>query len=481
MAIKHTGAVLAALGICGSAQAQGVTSLNRTGSGARAAGMANAFAAVSDDGTAASWNPAGLAQLRLPELSLVSSAVDRRFRQEGFRSPDGAFAYSPRRFAFTNASPEFASVAMPFSVAGKPLTLQLGWRRLYELAAKVDVEFQKELARGEPTPVAHLRQDLDSEGSVNILSLAGALRLTERMSAGASLDFWRGDWTDEVVTIEDALDDDDGAAGFASFSLRHRIRGHNLNGGLMLAYPRWKIGLVYHQPFWSAYRRRVVVESSAVPRMEQDANRARFHFPRSMGAGLSWRPAPRWTVAADVSYDKWSRFLVDGLPGRTEPVNFFDDQPADRTSARDTVSLNTGAERLLQGPGFVVPLRLGAAWEPQGYMDSNTRDPVSYAMLAAGSGYNTNSFKFDVAFQLRWARYEITESTSVRGQLGEGPDAIGTLAVREWRFKFSGIYRITDTDKLRGLLRKIFVRGAEVNSAPLSRRGGSPAPPHPPS
>jgi hypothetical protein len=151
--------------------------------------------------------------------------------------------------------------------------------------------------------------------------------------------------------------------------------------------------------------------------------------------------------------------VVEGLAGPGERVNFFDEQPVDRTSTRDTVSLNAGAERLMQGPGFVVPLRFGAAWEPQGYMDANTRDPVSYAMLAAGTGYNTNSFKFDVAFQLRWSRYQITEVTSMRGQLGEGPDAIGTLAVREWRFKFSGIYRITDTDKLRGLLRKIFVRG----------------------
>jgi hypothetical protein len=49
-------------------------SLNRPGSGARAAGMGNAFIAVSDDGTAASWNPAGLSQLRKPELSLVHSA-----------------------------------------------------------------------------------------------------------------------------------------------------------------------------------------------------------------------------------------------------------------------------------------------------------------------------------------------------------------------------------------------------------------------
>ena len=41
------------------------------GSGARAYGMGGAFLARADDATAASWNPAGLSYLRVPELSLV--------------------------------------------------------------------------------------------------------------------------------------------------------------------------------------------------------------------------------------------------------------------------------------------------------------------------------------------------------------------------------------------------------------------------
>src|SRR5512137_326851 len=43
------------------------------GSGARAMGMGGAFLARADDATAASWNPAGLSYLRLPEVSLVGA------------------------------------------------------------------------------------------------------------------------------------------------------------------------------------------------------------------------------------------------------------------------------------------------------------------------------------------------------------------------------------------------------------------------
>ena len=42
-----------------------------TGSGARALGFAGAFTAIADDATAASWNPAGLIQLKRPEVSAV--------------------------------------------------------------------------------------------------------------------------------------------------------------------------------------------------------------------------------------------------------------------------------------------------------------------------------------------------------------------------------------------------------------------------
>ncbi len=57
------------------------------GAGARAAGMADAFIAVCDDGTAASWNPAGLAQLRSPEFSAVFGHKALSLRLFDMRSP----------------------------------------------------------------------------------------------------------------------------------------------------------------------------------------------------------------------------------------------------------------------------------------------------------------------------------------------------------------------------------------------------------
>src|SRR5262245_19455195 len=63
------------------AQLEFMVSPTPVGSGARAAGMADAFIAIADDATAASWNPAGLVQLQRPEISIVGSynAISEEF------------------------------------------------------------------------------------------------------------------------------------------------------------------------------------------------------------------------------------------------------------------------------------------------------------------------------------------------------------------------------------------------------------------
>jgi len=94
--------------------AQVLIPLTRAGSGARAAGMANAFVALSDDGTAASWNPAGLAQLRQAELSFVYGVNERGLHFTGERSPDDRFVFTNRNIEYATSSPDFASLALPF-------------------------------------------------------------------------------------------------------------------------------------------------------------------------------------------------------------------------------------------------------------------------------------------------------------------------------------------------------------------------------
>ncbi|HEV8253360.1 MAG TPA: hypothetical protein VGQ78_01280, partial [Vicinamibacteria bacterium] len=161
-----------------SASAQIGVSLNRAGSGARAAGMADAFVAVSDDGTAASWNPAGLAQLRQPEFSLVYAVSNHGLRFAGLRSPDDRVAYSTRRSNYSNSSVEFAGAAVPFGVARKPVTLQVAWHRLYQLGAQVGGDVERHLTGRSDTPPTSVSLDDRVVGNIDLISVAGAVKLT---------------------------------------------------------------------------------------------------------------------------------------------------------------------------------------------------------------------------------------------------------------------------------------------------------------
>jgi hypothetical protein len=145
----------------------------------------------------------------------------------------------------------------------------------------------------------------------------------------------------------------------------------------------------------------------------------------------------------------------------TGEINIFDNLPKNLTSTRDTLSVNAGAEHLFSGDGYVVPLRFGAAWEPQGARSPFTRDPVNYVMLAAGTGYNTNSLKFDAAFQFRRTHFLDGADFGV-AEPGAAtlPSAVGERVNREWRVKLSLILRMTDTDKLGRTIRRIFGGGS---------------------
>jgi len=438
------------------ARAQGV-SLSRAGSGARAAGMGDAFVAVSDDGTAASWNPAGLAQLRQPELSFVYGVSQRGLGLTGLRSSDERLAFAIRNpMDFTGSSVDFASAALPFSFASRPATIQFSWRRLYRLSNVFGGDIDSFLTSQPTVPVGSTFLEDRLTGAIDVLTVAAAVKLTSRAAVGAGVDLWRGDWRSRT-----ALFDDPGptaATTFVDAQSTARLRGHNVNVGLLLTYPAWNVGLVYHAPFWSSYRAFSHLHSTAAPPLTFALPAGRFRLPRSIAAGVAWRPAPRWTAAAALTLDQWTDALVDHIPGAPGPVNFFDEMPRALSSTRDTVSLNVGAEHLFVHDGAIVPLRLGLGWEPQGAMDAVTRDPVDYLLVSWGSGYNNNRFKLDAAVQYRRAtartRLNIGLADATEGFLAR--DAVGLGVSHEWRIKVSAIYRVQDTEKLQRILRKIF-------------------------
>ena len=431
-------------------------SLTPAGAGARAAGMANAFTAIADDGTAASWNPAGLAQLEKPEFSVVYAASDQSMHNSAAQNPSLAATYSPFSMSYRRGSPDFASMAFPFRLAGKPVTFQVSWQRAYRLWFHAPATVTESLPTG-PAFLIHSQTDLD--GSIGMTSVAGGIRLTERTLLGVSVNWWSGDWSIGSSMVDTPITGT-GAPQFLNFVQGNHISGRNYNLGLLLLYPHFSVGLVYRSSFHADYHFTTSLTSN-LPNGFQGAQAfsTRLRFPRQVSAGLAWKPSDTWTVDLDLTQVQWSKMEIEGVPNVFPALNFLDFQPAGATTTRDTLSASLGAEYLHLTAHGVIPIRFGVGYDPQGGRDPYFGGRVNYYLLSAGTGYNTNTWKFDAAVQYRWANFRsgsYLEPQSVN-QTPRIPDAVGSVQGREWRVYCSIIYRITGPKAIQHFFHKAFV------------------------
>ena len=113
---------------------QARTSFTLVGAGARAAGMGGAFTALADDATAASFNPAGLAQLLVPEASAVVDFSRHRDEYRNFRSYDQVpvLGLTDSTVEFDESAFNFASVTVPFELFSRRFAVQLSTQRLVD-------------------------------------------------------------------------------------------------------------------------------------------------------------------------------------------------------------------------------------------------------------------------------------------------------------------------------------------------------------
>jgi long-subunit fatty acid transport protein len=102
-----------------------------TGSGARALGFAGTFSAIADDATAASWNPAGLIQLKRPE----ASAVYRYSSYENsHRSTDPDFEVGKDDYESNGLN--YLTAALPFQIPGLELNavFSINYQEAYDFS-----------------------------------------------------------------------------------------------------------------------------------------------------------------------------------------------------------------------------------------------------------------------------------------------------------------------------------------------------------
>ena len=140
-------------------------------------------------------------------------------------------------------------------------------------------------------------------------------------------------------------------------------------------------------------------------RIEAEA-RNEYRQPWVAGAGLDWRWAKGWGLAADLTYFGWSRYRV-----------LYFDEPLAR-DLRDVLTASAGVERVLEGRlgsrPVLFPLRMGLAYDRQPMAEPRS----AYLSLTAGVGVRAGRWTADLSGRLG------RESGSGRG-LWAGGVALG--------------------------------------------------------
>lgn len=395
------------------------------GSGARAAGMADAFVAIADDATAASWNPAGLVQLESPEFSFVGSF---NTVVEDFLS-DGSHPEFPSSHNDDSLDVNFLSFVypLPFLIAGRNATLSLSYQQKFDLSRNFDVNFISSTDIFGSTFTDSKNFRFNQDGSLGSITPAFAIEVTHRLSVGLAVNLWRdnpiakNEFRQTINTRDEISVNGVLVATIDGVSIEEykNVEGENFVVGVLWnATEKLNIGLRYNTAFTADtdYTR---IRMDSIGNVDNAAEKRRLRFPDTWTVGASYRVNDRLTLAFDTSITDWDDFTVETAAGETfslvDASNVND--PDERTNFKPTKTFRLGAEYVFlpKEPEDTLPrlwsLRGGLFYdeEPASGRPSGDRSiegdgkPDSFFGFTVGAGLLAfQRVNIDLAYQLRY-------------------------------------------------------------------------------
>lgn len=435
---------------------QSRTAFTVQGAGARATGLGGAFIAVADDATAASFNPAGLAQLMKPEVSFVGRGSRQALSYKDVEISGGArtLVVSDSLTARSDFGPLFLSGTVPLRFGEKTLALQFSAQRLIPLDKDDTRDLTESPASGPGSSFLH--QVIRQEGQIDLYTFAAAYELSERVLIGVAANQWRGRWSLDSRSSKLS----GGAISEVNFAQSNQLDGTNFNLGFLWRWPTWSLGLVRRTGFHAdyGYDTTTIQTSKGGPVMTRTPSDQRIglHWPGSTGIGIAIRPRERWLVTADLTHTAWSntRYMTSsaGLNG----LGFFDLDKRDRTP--NATDLHFGVEHVfLTQSGTVLPLRMGYSREPQPVVDRITGEQRVIQSISLGTGLKRGRYTLDIAYRYGWDKRRTSQFLDVDQILSRtAPTSLGTERLREQRLEFTFIVQF-EREPVQALLHHLFV------------------------
>jgi long-subunit fatty acid transport protein len=381
-----------------------------------AMGMGGAFIAVADDATAASWNPAGLTQLKKPEISFALSYFKRRDDFSSRKHPEASGLQE-------NSSTElnYMSLAYPFELWERNMIVSLNYQLLYEFDRDIDTNiFTKAISPSITPRLAEQKIQFRQRGQLRALSPAYAIDITPNFSLGLTANiwtdnlFWSNGWESDTtinglyyqggmfkgrgnLVRTDKTRDHDRYYGFSGF---------NMHLGFLWNATRFlTLGGVVKTPFTADIQHeRVVTNNRRTPgailptsRLRVDEN-VDLDMPLSYGLGAAFRLSDEFTVSLDVYRTEWDHFRLEN--GQGKHVNPITLKPSHKSPIQETTQVRMGAEYLFIFTKTVVPVRAGVFYDPE----PSSKNPQDFWGVAVGTGVSIGDMIFDCAYQFRYGK-----------------------------------------------------------------------------
>ncbi len=391
------------------------SSPNPVGSGARAMGMGGAFIAVADDATAASWNPAGLTQLRKPECSFVMDTFRRREKYSSKEHPEAGGVQK-----IFDKDVNYFSIAYPFEFMQRNIIVSLNYQKMYEFerSIKASITDKESYTRSFKNTLrsynleARRSIDFQQSGRLSTLSPAIGVQVTPDLALGITCNiwtdklFWRNGWT--TNTVHNGSVSKDGVMTSAytgrDYERYYDFQGFNMHLGFLWQVNRnITIGGVVKTPFTGEMkheRRLHMSQNDFAGKMIYPTNLnikedVDLHMPLSYGLGVAVRFTDRFTMSFDIYRTEWDQFyLEDGSGNRISPIT---GNRTHETDVDETHQIRLGAEYLIILPKTIIPIRCGLFYDPE----PSGKSPEDYWGFTLGTGISFGPVIVDIAYQFR--------------------------------------------------------------------------------
>ena len=437
---------------------QALTSFAIVGTGARALGMGGAFTSLADDASAASFNPAGLAQITIPEVSFVGQRSDLTDGYLDFTSYDQVLPLPLTDSSIKTSSDSFNffSVTLPFTRWDHRWSAQISSHEIVNLNYLGARSLEETDNAG--VPLFELKQSAANTGQIDLLSGSISLQASPRTLLGITINRWDGKWR-YLGTFSEFPVGAPELMGEFTYLQHNRLKGWNFDAGILLKYEHFNFGIRYRSPADLDYSLEAEIQTIGITTARQpvDPTQTRLRWPSSITVGLSWQATDRFVLSTDWGHTDWTKmnFEFATLGER----NFFDMASPANSAASPADDYHVGAEYIVVGSRGLMPLRIGWALVPQPAPDSVTGERITTETVAGGLGFKRNWFSVDLTYSLNKSNTLISRFVEPDdiADGGLAANSSGRLDRKESMITLSFIIQFSQGSPLRRALRNIFV------------------------